>query len=177
MGGSGSGRLGRRRRKVEQMLRLDIAQLQRQGLFLAVAMQVSWPSGGSISVARTPGGRIQLKYRHRLHPDDQWHEVEELVPVARTPQRFGGERVWFRCPRCDWRVRILYAPPKFLCRHCHRLFYTSQSEGKADRATRGMMKIVKRLDPEAVCNHLPPRPPHTESMHVREAGRAIRDLR
>jgi hypothetical protein len=43
---------------------------------------------------------------------------------------------------------------RFRCRDCRRVRYASQSETKADRASRAMFKIVKRLDPEEECNDL-----------------------
>ena len=53
---------------------------------------------------------------------------------------------------------------RFRCRRCYRLSYSSQAETRADRATRAMFKIVRRLDPEEDCNDLPPKP---KGMHWR----------
>ena len=51
-----------------------------------------------------------------------------------TKQRLGGKRWWFRCPKCDGRVRCVYSPAKgqpFRCRNCWKLVYRSQSEPNA----------------------------------------------
>jgi hypothetical protein len=46
--------------------------------------------------------------------------------------------------------------------------YSSQAETRADRATRAMFKIVRRLDPEEDCNDLPWKP---KGMHWRTYNR------
>lgn len=168
MGGSGSGRWGSGRRKVEHMLQLDIAQLQRQGLSRVALMRIGWPSGARISIIRTPTD-LRLLYRVRSG-EKEWQSVEERVPLVATQQRLGGQRQWFRCPRCDGRVRILYAGAQFRCRTCHRLTYGSQSEGRADRANRGMFKIVKKFHPNERRNDLPARP---KGMHRRTYQRLV----
>ena len=53
---------------------------------------------------------------------------------------------------------------RFRCRRCYGLSYSSQAETRADRATRAMFKIVRRLDPEENCNDLPWKP---KGMHWR----------
>jgi hypothetical protein len=52
----------------------------------------------------------------------------------------------------------------------HRLSYSSQAETRADRATRAMFKIVRRLDPEQDVNDLPPKP---KGMHWRTYNRLV----
>jgi hypothetical protein len=166
----GSGRWGSGRRKVEQMLRLDIAQLlrQAQGLSHAALIRVGWPSGASISIVRSAAG-LKLVYRTRLE-EGAWQKVETHVRLDTTPTQFGSQRQWFRCPTCNRRCRILYGGPQFGCRHCHRLRYSSQSETKADRATRGMFKIIKRLEPRQNFNELPSKP---KGMHWRTYKRLV----
>ena len=85
-----------------------------------------------------------------------------------TPLRFGGRRQWFRCPKCARTCRILYGGSRFRCRRCYGLSYNSQAETRADRATRAMFKIVRRLDPEEDCNDLPRKP---KGMHWRTYNR------
>ena len=48
--------------------------------------------------------------------------------------------------------------------------YHSQSESRADRATRAMFKIVKRLNPKEQCNDLPEKP---KGMHWRTYNRLV----
>jgi hypothetical protein len=61
---------------------------------------------------------------------------------------------------------------RIACRRCHRLRYCSQRETKEDRATRAMLKIVRRLDPDDPdpCNDLPERP---KGMHRRTYDRLV----
>ena len=141
MGGLGSGRGGVSRRQLAEALRrIDLAQLRRKE-----------PS---------------LSQNHSLKVTCR-REDGEVVDVATiyfdaTRMHFGGRRLWFRCPRCDARCRVLFGTWRIACRRCHRLRYLSQRESRSGRANLGMMKIVKRLDPEASCNALPSKP---ERMH------------
>jgi hypothetical protein len=72
--------------------------------------------------------------------------------------RFGGRRLWFRCPLCGRRCRVLYVGRRMGCQVCLRLRYSSQAETRAARSTRAMFKIVRRLHPEAQFNDLPRKP-------------------
>ena len=110
-----------------------------------------------------------LFYRAR-RDDGEWYDVDEIIPTAWTPTQFGGRRQWFICLKCGRRCRILYGGRRFRCRRCHRLSYSSQAECRADRATRAMFKIVRRLDPEENCNDLPPKP---KGMHLRTYNRLL----
>ena len=71
-----------------------------------------------------------------------------VLPV----RRFGGSRPYFICPgvvngiSCGRRVVKLHGSGRyFLCRHCYRLVYASQSEGDWDRALRRINRIRQRL--------------------------------
>jgi hypothetical protein len=116
------------------MRRFDVAMLRRE-----------YPTGVqsvvSISFVRADGRKVQA-----------------TVGFAGTPARFGGHRLWFLCPSCRQRCRVLYGSWRIACRRCHGLRYLCQSGTRSARANLGMMKIVKRLDPEAVYNELPPKP-------------------
>ena len=107
---------------------------------------------------------------HRLQVSCQRNDGEKVdvanVYLESTRVHFGGWRLWFRCPRCDNRCRVLYGTWRIACLRCHRLRYLSQRETKEDRATRQMLKIVKRLNPDDPdpSNDLPEKPPH---MHRR----------
>jgi len=104
-----------------------------------------------------------LTAHHRLqvrrHRSDGEVDVT-IVCLEATRAPFGGQRLWFRCPRCDGRCRVLYGTRRIACRRCHRLRYLSQRETKEDRATRAMLKIVRRLNPDDPdpCNDLPEKP-------------------
>jgi hypothetical protein len=134
VGGFGSGRWGVSKRPLaESMRRIDLAEFGRDE---------------------------QLTVRHALKVIRNNGERAEVTTVYLESTRlyFGGWRLWFRCPRCEGRCRVLYGTWRIACRRCHRLRYLSQRETRTGRANLGMMKIVKRLDPKATCNALPSKP-------------------
>ena len=150
--------------------RHSISSAYAQGLLERVPYEHQLSYGeqpmGSIGLQALPDG-LRLFYRTRTN-DDDWHALDEVIPYVWMPMRFGGRRQWFRCPKCGRRCRILYGDSRFRCRRCHRLSYSSQAESRADRATRAMFKIVRRLDPEEDCNDLPRKP---KGMHWRTYDR------
>ena len=159
MGGYGSGRPGYRP-KAEQMKRLDLARLGSRGYLSGFPVTLRWSYGdgpyGSIGLqAKSDGDR--LFYRSR-EDDGEWSDVDELVATVWAPTQFGGRRQWFICRKCGRRCSILYGGRPLRCRHCHHLSYSSQAESRADRATRALFKIVRRLDPDEDCNDLPLKP-------------------
>jgi hypothetical protein len=92
--------------------------------------------------------------------------VAENVRIVRVACRFGGSRPYFVCPgvvngiACGRRVVKLYGAGRyFLCRHCYRLAYDSQSEGAWHRTLRRANKIRQRLggDP-GIAAPFPPKP-------------------
>lgn len=149
MGGFGSGRRDGKA-CTDDMHRLDVRQLQREGN-LSVGMSYTWQwSRGakvvaSINVA-VEINRVLLNYRHRLK-DGEWKDKLYPVLLDRTPCRYGGERVWWRCPAmgCGRRVAVLFGGTIYVCRHCHGLAYRSQRETPDDRATRQADKLRIRL--------------------------------
>jgi hypothetical protein len=148
------------------MKRLDLARLRRKGYLSGFPVSLSWSYGGdpigSIGVQAKFDG-VRPFYRRRTN-DGEWYDVDELIPTVWSPTQFGGRRQWFCCLKCSRRCRILYGGSRFRCRRCYRLSYGSQAETRADRATRAMFKIVRRLDPDEDCNELPPKP---KGMHWR----------
>ena len=92
--------------------------------------------------------RIVLSYQHRLN-GGEWNDVEEPVAIVRVPCRYGGSRPYFICPglvngvACRRRVAKLHGPGRyFLCRHCYRLAYASQSEDTWDRTLRNASSLA-----------------------------------
>jgi len=75
---------------------------------------------------------FEIKQEGGLHQDgDDCLYGELTLPLTKTQCFFGGIRWWFICPKCEHRVGILYQPyyaRDFLCRHCHKLTYTSSQE-------------------------------------------------
>jgi hypothetical protein len=94
---------------------------------------------------------LVLSYRVRIGSGD-WLDIREAVPIVYMPCRFGGTRSYFLCPNavsnvyCGRRVVKLYGVDRyFLCRHCYRLAYASQSEDALNRTLRRASKIRLRL--------------------------------
>ncbi len=156
MGGPGSGRhWGCGRATVEGCRSIDVNRWHRDSL-LRPGHWFSWQwtrdgeKVGSITL-RAETDCLHLSYRVRIG-SGEWEDVEEAVRIVRVPCRFGGSRPYFICPgvvsgiACGRRVAKLYGPGRyFLCRHCYRLAYASQSEGGWDRALRRANKIRQRL--------------------------------
>ena len=151
MGGRGSGRsasYGLMVDKCHEFHSVDLAWLRHRKLLRTGHWStISWSRGGnptgSIRIAGMPGG-VQLSYRHR-RSGDEWQDVSEFVPLIETPTSFGGRRMWFQCPSCRNRCRILYGGAHFRCRRCHRLKYETQYEPAYGRAATRALKIRERL--------------------------------
>ena len=54
-------------------------------------------------------------------PTCESYNVDELVPFAYTPTRFGGRRQWLRCLKCGRGCRKIYGGRWFRCLQCHGL--------------------------------------------------------
>jgi hypothetical protein len=147
MGGLGSGRPSSGGRdKVEECRSIDVNRLHREGcLRPGWAGNWHWTRAGE-QVAwiglRADLDRLRLIYRVRIGGGD-WQDIAESVRILRVACRYGGTRPYFECPgvvngrACGRRVTKLYGHGRyFLCRHCYRLVYASQSEGELDRALR-----------------------------------------
>jgi hypothetical protein len=170
MGGVGSGRpRGSRRQTVESCRWIDVNRLHREG-----CLRRGWSGGwqwirdgekvASIDL-RAEGDRLHLSYRVRSH-GGEWQDVNETVRLVRISCRFGGARPYFTCPgvvngiACGRRVAKLYGGGSyFVCRHCYRLSYASQSEGEWDRAVRRAGKIRQRLGGEPYARYVFPKRP------------------
>ena len=70
----------------------------------------------------------------------------QTIYLSRTSCHYGGERLWFLCPNCNKRVAVLHElDENYLCRHCHRLPYSSQRGILYDRLLSKLRKLRKRL--------------------------------
>ena len=150
MGGYGSGRTGWKP-KAETAKRVDIRYLYKRGMLIPGSQStLSWNLGGE------PAGNIRMKaeegeiiliYRIRLYGEEEWHSIEEPVSLTWTDCNFGGQRPWFRCPKCNKGVAVLYGLGRyFLCRHCYGVTYYSRCEGWYDRLLRKDRKICRQLN-------------------------------
>jgi hypothetical protein len=156
MGGPGSGRRsGSGRDTLEACRSIDVNRLHREG-----CLRAGWIGGwqwtrdgeklASINL-RAEHDRLHLTYRVRVG-GGEWEDVAETVRIVRAACRFGGTRPYFICPGVVNRSPVagakLHGPGRyFLCRHCYRLAYASQSECAWDRAIRRASKISQRPAP------------------------------
>lgn len=154
MGGRGSGRqsgFGPIVDKTNEFHSIDLAWLRRHkllkpGCWSSVRWSRRGQETGSIRIARVPGG-VQLSYR-QCNGGEEWHVVNEVVPLVQTNTRFGGRRQWFECLGCQRRCRILYGGTYFRCRRCNCLRYDTQYEPAFARAATRALKIRERLGGE-----------------------------
>jgi len=90
-----------------------------------------WKSSPPGHVWRAYGFRANgqsVEWRETLYFPVRTERVVQTIALTRTPCHFGGERYWFECPKCSKRVAVLYLRDElFLCRHCHKISYRSQS--------------------------------------------------
>ena len=73
--------------------------------------------------------------------------IQQHIWLKRTPCNYGGERTWFACPNCWRRVAKLFlrSGAGFVCRHCGRISYGSQSDDAIDRTWRKQAKAEAKL--------------------------------
>lgn len=133
----------------DDVKQIDVRFMRRQHYLIpGVASKLYWTSDGEPAGNidfETEVHRLILRYRYQ-RSDGSWHPIEEFVPLERTPCNYGGARTWFLCPHCGKRAALLYGlGPRFLCRHCYQLPYTSQNETYEDRMRRRARKIRRRL--------------------------------
>jgi hypothetical protein len=152
--------------KVEAYWSIDVGRLHRDGCLKPGSWgALKWTRGGESEASinlRTEADCLRLSYRVHIG-GGEWENVTETVDLVRMPCRFGGTRPYFICPgvACGQRVAKLYGPGLryFLCRHCYRLAYASQSQDELGRLRRRANKAWQRLggDP-GTASDFPPRP-------------------
>jgi hypothetical protein len=121
-----------RKRTVESSARLDAARLFGKGKRLApefVKVGGSW--GGTVTGS---WGRVAVQLYNGalflLYTVDGV-KADQVVKLELKPCNYGGDRVYFRCPVCNGRARVLLLPPRsagFACRKCHNLTYTERQQ-------------------------------------------------
>jgi hypothetical protein len=80
---------------------------------------------------------------------------------------------WFKCNRCDRRVKHLYMPEnseELLCRNCHRLAYKKQNT-KMDRIVTNLLKNPSLIDVYGRSNSL------KQNLAALEASMLIENIR
>lgn len=147
MGGFGSGSWYRWDRKdtQEEYRRLDIRYMRKQGtLSPGKSGILSWSYADGTENGKI-GWRVDTEYLI-LDYSANGEPIKEHIYLDKTPCNYGGVRHWFKCPCCYSRVAVLTMyGERFICRHCHKLPYGSQNEGRIDRYMRKTRKIRNKL--------------------------------
>jgi len=72
--------------------------------------------------------------------------VEQRVHIERRPCRFGGHRIYFRCPLCSRStLRLAVLPDGLLCRSCGSITWGSRREHAPQRMIRRANKVAGLL--------------------------------
>lgn len=134
--------------RCESYLSIDLAWMRKQGLLAPGACgALTWSSGGQQTGAvgfKIEETGLRLIYSTRQN-EGPWTQVDDRIPFVTTPMRFGGQRVWFCCPGCQRRCRVVYGGARFRCRNCHGLRYNSQYEPSYQRQLDMADKLRKRV--------------------------------
>lgn len=139
---------------LEELLKLDIALLARQGALRSGSIStITWGTRSGIQITASEHA-LRLTYSRAGEP---WAYD---VRLSRTPCNFGGTRTWALCPArgCNKRVAALYLyGGAFVCRHCTKALYASQCETAAWRDNAMSWKLRRRLGCELGPDHVPAR--------------------
>ena len=175
------------RRRVECISSISVLDFVRKGVLRECSVTASTVINGRALTARFEPAPESLTI---VVEDDTGPIERHLLPLARTPCNYGGDRVWFRCPKCVRRSVVLYqADAGYACRRCLGLAYRSQHEAPGNRMTLRAQRIRRRLGGTSDLSlPFPPRPPgmwsatylrlrtHSEALVVRALlcwGRSI----
>lgn len=151
MGGIGSGRsCWRSKNFVEETrfitskwIKSHFQTLQKQPL------QVNWHQGkeslGSARVSLLDHNHLCVQYKYRHSCEEDWSTVTEFIFLQLTACRYGGERLWFICPKCGKRTVIIYVDTVAACRDCLGLRYQSEYEDDISRLQSKTQKIFDRI--------------------------------
>jgi hypothetical protein len=145
MGGFSSGRRGWRA-VIESRIRIDVCDLNRRGqLADCGAGKWRWKDDDGEEIA-------SVLYFVQPEAVTLYYSVNgELCQVrlklTRIPCRYGGARVYFRCPRCAERVEVIVqaGTRTWGCRRCLRLRYISQGLSVGERCQRRADKLRDRV--------------------------------
>ena len=152
-------------------LALDVRKLRRAGdLGGSHKVSVRWTRGESVSsvgVSFLEGRAALVSYR----VVESGEATTEWIGIEWTFCNFGGERPWWKCPRCDRRCAIVYARGAwpFMCRLCANLTYETSQSDAFTRAISKSNKCRARLGWERGA----PFPPKPKGMHRRTWMRLV----
>ena len=142
------------RRYVENKYTLSVSELKS---WFAYRMPYQVPP---VSVSSSYGGRVyrlsfvslsydgerSLSCRVQSVGESGKTESNFSIEIERKACNYGGERLYFHCPRCGRRCTKLYlCDGLFECRKCGGLHYEVESLDKAERLRKRVGKIRKRL--------------------------------
>lgn len=149
MGGFGSGSQGRRA-IAENLPGLDVREVQKRGLLMpGTAFRWFWKTRveriASIDLVVRSREEVTLGYTWRDRKREKGETINERVDLDWTPCHYGGERVWFKCPRCGKRVAILWGRRRFLCRGCNEVAYATENMTKLDRLITKWIAMGEKL--------------------------------
>lgn len=130
--------------KAEHCLKLDVRDLARRQLLAGSSFTWTWTENetgivrGNIGIT-TYGSTARLNYALN------GTSMQQSMMIERTGCNYGGVRPWFRCPRCNHRVAVLFFRSGFACRKCNRVAYSSQAEDAMGRSWLRQRKLERRL--------------------------------
>lgn len=99
-----------------------------------------------------------VRFRYTAGAYGEPNSVDCTVYLTATPAHFGGERQWYRCPRCAGRCGVIYmgySGPR--CRKCLRLSYPSQRVDAVQRVFSQQARIRRRLGGDGQTDDFPDR--------------------
>jgi hypothetical protein len=138
MGGYGSGRWDwhNKRATVEECKRFALRQVLRGPAWGSLSWTRRKEPAGDISYfmeySNGQPRRLQLMYKFT----DSGLSVDYSMTIVSTLTPWGSLRYWLLCPSCGRRCGNLYLPPsgpRFICRLCGNLTYTTcQESGKSN---------------------------------------------
>jgi hypothetical protein len=142
--GKGGARCGAGRKAIRatttNSLTIDVRQCQRhEGL-----------ENGECGTWYLDHGRKPVNFRVSDEVAVMTHSLAaKPIQVLRVACNYGGERLYFGCPKCGGRCVLLYLRPStgFTCRDCAGLVHPTQRMAALDRAYRRQRAIEQRLGP------------------------------
>lgn len=138
---------------VEDCFRIDAADLRRSAVFRhGESGRLIWTLGdveiawATYCFTRQADSAGELEFE--FHQADQRKRTR--IALETTIPHFGGKRVWLTCPRCERRMRTLFAKQRELepaCRGCHGLQFRSAQghDARVDALRKNEEKFLAML--------------------------------
>ena len=131
------------RLKVEDLFRIDVAELRRIDLF-------NEPCKGQILLEDVVTPFVFDEGRLTIDLPLVSGSTTATFDIVELPCNFGGTRHWFRCPACHQQRRVLcLVEADVRCRTCAGAVYRSQGIDALARSWRQQRKLERRLGPNA----------------------------